>query len=146
MHGVFNKQGGIVLGLVQDGGGRTAPHVPRIWKRYVDDTFCVMERQHVDMFFEHINSIRPSIQFTMDLEGEGSLPFLDTNRTEEHRHHAWNEHHCPDWDNTSTLDQAKHNSTLLVKEAMHISLAEANILLNRDQGTTIADCWKPLLK
>ena len=60
--------------------------------------------------------------------------------------HACNEHHHPDWDNTSILDQAKHNSTLLVKEAMHISLAEANTLLNRDQGTTIADCWKPILK
>ena len=46
--------------------------------------------------------------------------------------HAWNELHHPDWDNTSILDQAKHNSTLLVKEARHISLAAANTLLNRE--------------
>ena len=64
---------------------RTAPHAPRIWKRYVDDTFCVMERRHVDMFLEHINNIRPSIQFTMDLQSEGTLPLLDTllTRTEQ---------------------------------------------------------------
>ena len=64
---------------------RTAPHAPRIWKRYVDDTFCVMERQHADMFLEHINNIRPSIQFTMDLESKETLPFLDTllTRTEQ---------------------------------------------------------------
>ena len=57
---------------------RTALHAPRIWKRYVDDTFCVMEREHVELFLEHINSLRSSIQFTMEMEKEGTLPFLDT--------------------------------------------------------------------
>ena len=56
---------------------RTAPHAPRIWKRYVDDTFCIMEAEHVDLFLSHINSLRPTIKFTMEQEKEGSLPFLD---------------------------------------------------------------------
>ena len=27
---------------------------PKIWKRYVDDTFTVLDRDHVDGFFYHI--------------------------------------------------------------------------------------------
>ena len=32
--------------------------VPRIWKRYVDDTFCVMEEQNTSVFLDHLNSLR----------------------------------------------------------------------------------------
>ena len=51
---------------------------PRIWKRYVDDTFCVMEKRHTQAFLDHLNSVRSTIKFTMELENDGSLPFLDT--------------------------------------------------------------------
>ena len=50
--------------------------VLRIWKRYVDDTFCVME--DTQTFLDHLNSLHPTIQFTMELEEDGHLPFLDT--------------------------------------------------------------------
>ena len=52
---------------------------PATWLRYVDDTFVVwnegMDKLHD--FLEHLNTIRPSIQFTMELEEDGKLPFLD---------------------------------------------------------------------
>ena len=57
---------------------RTATTCPRIWKRYVDDTFCVMEMTHVHTFLEHLNSLHPTIKFTMELESDGHLAFLDT--------------------------------------------------------------------
>ena len=44
----------------------------------VDDTFCIMEAEHVDDFLNHLNDLRPTIKFTMEKEKEGSLPFLDT--------------------------------------------------------------------
>ena len=56
---------------------RTTP-TPRIWKRYIDDTFCVMVKKHTQTFLDHLNSLHPTIQFTMELEKDGSLPFLDT--------------------------------------------------------------------
>ena len=37
-----------------------------------------MEAEQVDLFLGHINSLRPTIKFTMEQEKEGSLPFLDT--------------------------------------------------------------------
>lgn len=41
-------------------------------------TFCVMEKRHIEAFLDHLNSVRPTIQFTMELEDDGTLPFLDT--------------------------------------------------------------------
>ena len=57
---------------------RTAEHPPRIWRRYVHDTFCVMKKTDVGGFLDHLNSIRPTITFTVELEEDGKLPFLDT--------------------------------------------------------------------
>ena len=57
---------------------RTAEHPPRIWRRYVDDTFCVMKKTDVEGFLDHLNSIRPTISFIMEQEEDGKLPFLDT--------------------------------------------------------------------
>ena len=56
----------------------SALHRPRLWKRYVDDTLCIIGSNEVDELLLHINSIRPSIKFTVETEKDGSLPFLDT--------------------------------------------------------------------
>ena len=46
----------------------------RLWKRYVDDTCCNLKAGDVDGLLSHLNSIRPTIQFTMELEEEGYSP------------------------------------------------------------------------
>ena len=38
----------------------------RIWKRDVDDTYVVPGSTEKDRFLEHINSIDPYIQFTLE--------------------------------------------------------------------------------
>ena len=45
----------------------------------MDDTFVVWNegRDKLQDFLEHLNSIRPSIHFTMELEEDRKLPFLD---------------------------------------------------------------------
>ena len=60
---------------------RTAPARPRIWKRYVDDTFTLVKQGDLDELLVHLNSIRPSIKLTTELEEGGSIPFLDTRVT-----------------------------------------------------------------
>ena len=50
----------------------------RIWRRYVDDTFVVQQQSHNEEFFQHINTVDPSIQFTVEEDRpDGSIPFLD---------------------------------------------------------------------
>ena len=56
----------------------SSPYKPRIWKRYVDDTFTVLDRGSVDSFLQHLNNQQPSIRFTMETESDSKLAFLDT--------------------------------------------------------------------
>ena len=54
---------------------------PKIWKRYVDDSFTVSDRDHVNGFLQHLNSQQPTIRFTMEIEKDNTIPFLDTTVT-----------------------------------------------------------------
>ena len=57
----------------------TALHPPRVWRRYVDDTWVVQQQKHQQQFLQHINTVDPSIQFTVEeAKEDGSIPFLDT--------------------------------------------------------------------
>jgi hypothetical protein len=57
----------------------SAPLKPRCWFRYVGDTFVIWQHgpDKLKDFIHHLNSIHQSIQFTMETESEGHLPFLD---------------------------------------------------------------------
>jgi hypothetical protein len=57
----------------------SAPHKPAMWLRYVDDTFVVWPHgtEKLEEFLSHMNSLRPTIQFTLETETGDSLPFLD---------------------------------------------------------------------
>ena len=56
---------------------KSAPLAHRNWKRFVDDTFCIIAKGKEDSFLGNINDIRPSIKFTIEREQDGKLPFLD---------------------------------------------------------------------
>ncbi|XP_068757357.1 uncharacterized protein [Montipora capricornis] len=54
---------------------------PNIWKRYVDDSFCIIGKNDSDAvasFPDSLNSIDQHISFTIEQESNGQLPFLDT--------------------------------------------------------------------
>ena len=52
---------------------------PRLWQRYVDDTYVIQEEIHKQDFLQHINSVDPAIQVTVENNKEdGAIPFLDT--------------------------------------------------------------------
>ena len=50
---------------------------PKLWTRFVDDTFVIIKSDMVQNFSAHINSIEASIKFTIEYEKEDILPFLD---------------------------------------------------------------------
>ena len=57
----------------------TAVNPPRIWKRYVDDTFIIQHEIHKEEFLQHIISVDPTIQFIIEeTRHDGFIPFLDT--------------------------------------------------------------------
>ena len=55
------------------------PLKPKMWKRYVDDTNVLWPygEQELNKFFEHLNSQSADIKFTMEVEKNGRIPFLD---------------------------------------------------------------------
>ena len=60
----------------------SAPSRPRLWKRYVDDTCCILKTGDVDGLLNHLNSLRPTIKIHHGAGGGGGpLPFLDTRVT-----------------------------------------------------------------
>ena len=52
---------------------------PALYRRYVDDTFSLFLGGIAESlrFLSRLNSLHPSLQFTMEGENEGKLPFLD---------------------------------------------------------------------
>ena len=50
---------------------------PTLWLRYVDDTFCILNKDHINDFHSHLYSICSHIQFTIEKEHNFFLPFLD---------------------------------------------------------------------
>ena len=55
----------------------TAPSKPNIWKRFVDDIFAIVKRQHHKELLAHLNSQHRNITFTTEEETNGQLPFMD---------------------------------------------------------------------
>ena len=54
------------------------PVSPKFWKRYVDDSFCIIKSDAVASFHDSLNSIDQHISFTIEHEFNGQLSFLDT--------------------------------------------------------------------
>ena len=51
---------------------------PKVYKRYVDDTFLLFEnRDQMENFLQYLNVQHPNIRFTREVEEGGSLSFLD---------------------------------------------------------------------
>jgi hypothetical protein len=66
----------------------SVPLKPSCWFRYVDDTFVIWQHGPYKLkFLHHLNSIHRSIQFTMEIQSEGHLPFLDLDIYRRPDHH-----------------------------------------------------------
>ena len=55
----------------------TSPVKPFFWKRYVDDVISAVSGNEAGRFLSHLNSVEPSVQFTLEREKDRHLPFLD---------------------------------------------------------------------
>ena len=57
----------------------TSPVKPFFWKRYVDDVISAVSGNEAERLLSHLNSVEPSIQFTLEREKDRHLPFFDLN-------------------------------------------------------------------
>ena len=55
---------------------------PVFYRRYVDDTFVLFRsKNHANLFYNYINNQHSNLSFTMEVEANGRLPFLDVTVT-----------------------------------------------------------------
>jgi len=57
----------------------SSPLKPKLWIRLVDHTFVIWPNgcENLDKFIDHLNNQSEYIKFIMEIEVDGSLPFLD---------------------------------------------------------------------
>ena len=63
---------------IEESAINASPVAPKIWKRYVDDSFCIIKKNGVTAFHDTLNSIDTNISFTIEQECNGKISFLDT--------------------------------------------------------------------
>jgi len=58
---------------------RSFPYTPKEWKRFVDDIFAKWShgKEKLDLFLNHLNSLSDHIKFTIEIENNNQLPFLN---------------------------------------------------------------------
>ena len=69
----------IVMEYIEQQAVASFPHSSTFWKWYVDCTCVAILPSMVESFHKHLNSIEPSIQFTVKTENDRQLAFLDIN-------------------------------------------------------------------
>ena len=97
---------------------------PGVWMRYVDDIFCVIKTTVNDDFLHHINGISPSIKFTVEVEENRSLTFLEVQVSRRSDNTLW----------TNIYQKPTHTSRYLhfdFHHLIHQKLAVARSLYNR---------------
>ena len=82
----------------------------KFWYRYVDDIVCLFTgtNRHLELFLKHLNSIHPSIQFTMEVETNKALNFLDLTLTREEHHISFSIFHKPTQSDTIIPADSHH--------------------------------------
>lgn len=69
----------LFMGMLESRLLQHSPTKPRIWKRFIDDIFCIIPNGAIEAprFLEYLNNQHASIKFTADFS-PNSVNFLDT--------------------------------------------------------------------
>ena len=64
--------------VIENTASETTPTKPKTWKRFVDDSFSIIKKTAFNSFLSLVNDIDPNISFTVELEQDNKISFLDT--------------------------------------------------------------------
>ncbi|XP_058836199.1 uncharacterized protein LOC131692873 [Topomyia yanbarensis] len=101
--------------------------VPIFFRRYVDDCLSSVRREQMERMLEVFNSFHPRLQFTIELEEDGQIRFLDTivRREEDHLTTEWtpkdSEGRYLDYNSSSPFNHKKNSAIALVDRALKLS-------------------------
>ncbi len=68
----------LCMAVIEEQAIQNATTPPKVWKRFVDDSFAILKKAAISSFHDTLNSIEPSINFTIEHEKDGQIAFLDT--------------------------------------------------------------------
>ena len=88
-----------------------------MWKRYVDDTFVIQHQSLKEEFLRHINTVDPSIQFTVE-ESKDDGSFFGYHHNTRNR---WNLHH-------GVYRKPTHIDLYLLWDSIHNLAAEYSVI------------------
>ena len=98
----------------------TALNPQKTWRRHADDTFVIQHQSHMEKFFKHINTVDPSIHFTVEEAGpDGYISFLDIIIT-----------HWTDGTFTTKVNRKPTHTDLYLKWDSHYNLASKYSVIN----------------
>ena len=67
----------IFMSRLEEDAMSTMSAKPKLWHLYVDNVLAIVKRATIDSTLQHLNSQHPDITFTMEIESNGRLPYLD---------------------------------------------------------------------
>ena len=68
----------ICIEIIENAAFEMTPTKPKTWKRFVDDSFSIIKKTAINSFLNLSNDIDPNISFTIELEQDNKIFFLDT--------------------------------------------------------------------
>ena len=68
----------ICMEVIENTAIETTQTKPKTWKRFVDDSVSIIKKTTITSFLNSLNNIDPNISFTIELEQENKIYFLDT--------------------------------------------------------------------
>ncbi|XP_067615335.1 peptidoglycan-recognition protein SB1-like [Eurosta solidaginis] len=130
---------------------------PRLLTKYVDDLLAVVKTEEVENMLKNLNSYNKSIKFTIELEKDGKIPFLDTLVIRKNNkllidcissntklYLKWTSRSA--WQAVTPLHNITHISPLLVgvlHEIIHHTATPASNASRRHSNKT---CWSSLIQ
>ena len=117
---------------------------PRFWRRYVDDTCTILPGDLVDSVHIHLNSIDNNIQFTVEKESDGQLPFLDILLTREENGFVSTSVYCKTTHTDQYLNFESHHPAAHKRAVVQTLLHRADALSS--SGVSRAEVEKHMTK
>ena len=121
---------GVMANLVMDNLEQRALSTslvqPRFWKRYVDDVCAAVKPGLVQTLQDHLNNVKPSMQFTVERETNQEIAFLDVSLCRQDNGQLVNKVHRKPTDTKSYLAFELHHPIAHEKAVVNSLTNRAN--------------------